>query len=153
MKTIVIIKAKELLMKAMCLKDLSNINVTFVDEDQLLKWNYICDKDLQEESHCYKILERVYKKKPELTGEPSIVIVIMGVIVHKIWIEKGRVSRSDGHPADIMYNENGVSSINWYINGKCINDYISFICLKYKKSRSLINKKDIDFIKDYFKIK
>lgn len=139
-------------MKAMQLTDLSISEVNFVDEDQLLKWNYICNKDVQEESHSYKLMERIYKKI-SVNGEPSIVIVIMGVIVHKIWIEKGRVSRSDGYPADIIYDDKGVASVNWYLNGSCINDYISFVCLKKKKTKKYINKEDIDFIKKYFKIK
>ena len=139
-------------MKAMRLTDLSNLEVNFVDEDQLLKWNYICDKDMQEESHAYKLLERIYKKI-SINGEPSIVIVVMGIIVHKIWIEKGKVSRSDGNPADVIYNEHGVYSVNWYLNGQCINDHISYICLKNKKSKRLIDKEDIDFIKEYFRIK
>lgn len=139
-------------MKAMCLKDLSNLDVNFVDEDQLLKWNYICDKDMQEETHSYKLLERIYKKI-SVDGEPSIVIVVMGIIIHKIWIEKGRVSRSNGCPADVIYDTSGKYTGNWYLNGKCINDHIAFICLKDKKHKSLINKEDIDFIKEYFKIK
>lgn len=139
-------------MKAMSLNDLSNLDVNCVDEDQLLRWNYICDKDMQEEAHAYKLLERIYKKK-SINGEPSIVIVVMGMIIHKIWIESGKISRSNGQPADVCYDEHGISGMNWYLHGQCINDYISFVCLRDKKPKSHVNKEDIDFIKEYFYIK
>lgn len=139
-------------MKALSLKDLSNLDVNFVDEDQLIKWNYICNDDTPENDHSYKFWERVYKKI-SVNGEPSIIIVVMGIIIHKIWIEKGRVSQSNGAPADVIYDEHGKHSSSWYLNGKCINDHIAFVCLKDKKPKSLINKEDIDFIKEYFKIK
>ncbi len=139
-------------MEAKILSDLNLNESFFVDEDLLIQWGYICQNDSYLDTDTFKLLEKLYKKK-SLNDEPTIIIVINGRIIHKIWVERGRVSRHNGKPADILYDENGTIESNWYISGKCINDYISFVCLKTKKDKDQINADDILFIKEYFSIK
>lgn len=140
-------------MKAKLLCDLGKNETIFVDEVDLLIWGYHCENDDENKIDTFKLLEKIYKKRTSQEDEPTIVIIINGRILHKIWTEKGRVSRQNGKPADIMYDENGIIDSNWYLSGKCINDYISFVCLKKKKEKIEIDNNDIAFIKDYFAIK
>lgn len=141
-------------MKIKSLNDLNNENSYMVDESLLIKFGYYTDKDDFKESYFNTILQKIYKKSNELgSNEPRIITFLNGFILSKIWIEGGRINREDGKPAEIIYDENGVTDRNWYISGRCINDEIAFICIKNKKDRQNITKEDIDYIKDFFKIK
>lgn len=138
-------------MKAKKIEDLSKNNVSLVDEKSLIAWGYQCENENSSKSK--QILEKIYKRKEMTDDEPTVIILKDDKIVHKIWTEYGMVSRLNGLPADILYDDNGYFDANWYLYGKNINDYIAFMCLKRKKDRWSINESDIAYIIDFFKMK
>lgn len=140
-------------MKIKSLKELIQEEYYQIDENVLINLGYYTEDDSLDSGDTQNILRKVYKKKNTTNNEPSLISFLNGFILSKIWIEKGRVSRLDGKPAEIFYDENGIIDKGWHINGKCINDEISFICLKNNKEKHEINSSDIIYLKDFFKIK
>lgn len=140
-------------MQIKSLTDLTDENYYKIDESALISLGYYTDNDLFDSGDTTNILRKTYKKRASLIGEPTLIIFFNGFILSKIWTEKGRISRSDGFPAEISYDEYGVIDKSWHINGKCINDEISFICLKNNKDKDSITNSDVSYIRKFFKIK
>lgn len=136
------------------LEILSNEDFFKIAEEDLIEVGYYTDIDHLNDSDSFMLLQKTYKKR-EISefGEPSIIQYLNGFILSKIWIKKGRINQTNGKPAEILYDDEGVIDKNWYINGRCINDEISFICLKYNKDRNDISESDIAEIKSIFHIK
>jgi hypothetical protein len=124
-----------------------------VTENLLVHFGYYTEEDPLNSESTTDILRKTYKKIKPLYGEPSIIILLNGFILSKIWLERGRVSRIDGGPAEISYDESGILEKSWYLNGRCINDEIAFVCLKHNKDKNEINNEDISFIRELFRIK
>lgn len=124
-----------------------------IEENLLIHFGYYTEEDPLNSEFATDILRKTYKKQKPINGEPSIIVLLNGFILSKIWIEKGRISRLDGGPAEISYDETGILDKSWYLNGRCINDEIAFVCLKSNKEKNEINNEDILFIKELFQIK
>lgn len=134
--------------------DLNDENLYKIDENKLIEFGYYTDFDNLNDSNSVTILQKIYKKSSKNTQEaPKIITFLNGYILSKIWIKSGKIDRQDGNPAEILYDEDGIYEKNWYISGRCINDEISFLCIKNNKERQYVTKEDIDYIKDFFKIK
>lgn len=124
-----------------------------IEENLLIHLGYYTEEDPLNSEFTTDILRKTYKKMKPVNGEPSIIVLLNGFILSKIWLEKGRISRLDGGPAEISYDETGILDKSWYLNGRCINDEIAFVCLKNNKEKNEINNEDILFIKELFQIK
>lgn len=124
-----------------------------IEENLLIHLGYYTEEDPLNSEFATDILRKTYKKMKPVNGEPSIIVLLNGFILSKIWLEKGRISRLDGGPAEISYDETGILDKSWYLNGRCINDEIAFVCLKSNKEKNEINNEDILFIKELFQIK
>lgn len=124
-----------------------------IEENLLIHLGYYTEEDPLNSEFATDILRKTYKKMKPVNGEPSIIVLLNGFILSKIWLEKGRISRLDGGPAEISYDETGILDKSWYLNGRCINDEIAFVCLKNNKEKNEINNEDILFIKELFQIK
>lgn len=134
--------------------DLNNENLYKIKEDKLIEFGYYTDFDNLSDSNSTTILQKVYKKSSKNEQyAPKIITFLNGFILSKIWIKNGKIDRQDGSPAEILYDEDGISEKNWYVSGRCINDEISFLCIKNKKERKEVTKDDIEYIKAFFKIK
>lgn len=136
------------------LEQLKNVKINgYIDESTLLSNGYFCSADPLDETDTASLLIRIFKKRISDYGEPNIIILTNGIVTSKIWLDKGRVSRTDGMPADITYDQCGICSMNWFVNGRCINDEVAFICLKKKKDRLDLTANDIIELKEFFRIK
>lgn len=136
------------------LEHLNNIKINgYIDDHTLLSNGYLCSEDPLEEMDAASLLVRIFKKKISEYGEPNIIILTNGMVTSKIWLNRGRVSRTDGMPADITYDQRGICAMNWFINGRCINDEVAFMCLKKKKDMLDLTASDILELREFFKIK